>query len=324
MISRGVVYADPSSAPAVEELAADPSGPREVLVRVHACGLCHSDLHVVETGGWGMRFPILLGHEGAGCGTPQGDTVLWLEDGVVQCATVQPLGVSAVEFEGIVRRPRGWYARHTTSLTIGGVLVRREADGVVRGSHEVVLVLPRRGLAVAVLGPRRALIGRIVRSLRAVARDVNGCVAQTPSGGYRLGTRPSASASFVPAGASRVSACSYQGRWLDASNLFGRRGASHLARDLDTAAYGFSRAPRGSYLPSVCSPSWHGSLITARFEYPRHRRPVIVTAHLDGCNRLGASNGRWAVQTTPHWVRRLSLDARYSGAFPDPRIVRPD
>ena len=23
-----------------------------------------SDLHVVETGGWGMKFPILLGHEG--------------------------------------------------------------------------------------------------------------------------------------------------------------------------------------------------------------------------------------------------------------------
>jgi S-(hydroxymethyl)mycothiol dehydrogenase len=37
-----------------------------VLVRVLACGLCHSDLHVVETKGWGTRFPILLGHEGAG------------------------------------------------------------------------------------------------------------------------------------------------------------------------------------------------------------------------------------------------------------------
>jgi S-(hydroxymethyl)mycothiol dehydrogenase len=37
-----------------------------VQVRVEACGVCHTDLHVVETGGWGMRFPILLGHEGAG------------------------------------------------------------------------------------------------------------------------------------------------------------------------------------------------------------------------------------------------------------------
>jgi S-(hydroxymethyl)mycothiol dehydrogenase len=65
-VTRGVVYAEPDAAPVVEELTVDPPGPREVLVRVLACGLCHSDLHVVETQGWGMRFPILLGHEGAG------------------------------------------------------------------------------------------------------------------------------------------------------------------------------------------------------------------------------------------------------------------
>jgi S-(hydroxymethyl)mycothiol dehydrogenase len=65
-VTRGVVYAEPDAAPAVEELTVDPPGPREVLVRVLACGLCHSDLHIVETKGWGSRFPILLGHEGAG------------------------------------------------------------------------------------------------------------------------------------------------------------------------------------------------------------------------------------------------------------------
>ena len=65
-MTRGVVYAEPDAAPAIEELTVDPPGPREVLVRVQACGLCHSDLHIVETRGWGSRFPILLGHEGAG------------------------------------------------------------------------------------------------------------------------------------------------------------------------------------------------------------------------------------------------------------------
>jgi S-(hydroxymethyl)mycothiol dehydrogenase len=65
-VTRGVVYAEPDAAPTVEELTVDPPGPREVLVRVLACGLCHSDLHVVETKGFHMRFPILLGHEGAG------------------------------------------------------------------------------------------------------------------------------------------------------------------------------------------------------------------------------------------------------------------
>ena len=65
-MTRGVVYAEPDAAPAVEELTVDAPGSREVLVRVQACGLCHSDLHIVETKGWGSRFPILLGHEGAG------------------------------------------------------------------------------------------------------------------------------------------------------------------------------------------------------------------------------------------------------------------
>ena len=65
-MTRGVVYAEAGARPTVEEIVLDPPGPHEVVVRVHACGLCHTDVHIVETGGWGMRFPILLGHEGAG------------------------------------------------------------------------------------------------------------------------------------------------------------------------------------------------------------------------------------------------------------------
>jgi S-(hydroxymethyl)mycothiol dehydrogenase len=65
-MTRGVVYAEPGVRPAVEEIVLDPPGANEVQVRVEACGLCHSDVHVVETNGWGMPFPILLGHEGAG------------------------------------------------------------------------------------------------------------------------------------------------------------------------------------------------------------------------------------------------------------------
>ena len=65
-MTRGLVFAEPASRPAVEEITLDAVGPGEVQVRVEACGVCHTDLHVVETGGWGMKFPILLGHEGAG------------------------------------------------------------------------------------------------------------------------------------------------------------------------------------------------------------------------------------------------------------------
>ncbi len=65
-MTRGLVYGEPGARPAVEEITLDAPGAREVQVRIEACGVCHSDLHVVETGGWGMPFPILLGHEGAG------------------------------------------------------------------------------------------------------------------------------------------------------------------------------------------------------------------------------------------------------------------
>jgi len=40
-------------------------GPGEALVRVRACGVCHTDLHYRE-GGISDNFPFLLGHEAAG------------------------------------------------------------------------------------------------------------------------------------------------------------------------------------------------------------------------------------------------------------------
>jgi S-(hydroxymethyl)mycothiol dehydrogenase len=40
-------------------------GPGEALVRVQACGVCHTDLHYRE-GAVNDDFPFLLGHEAAG------------------------------------------------------------------------------------------------------------------------------------------------------------------------------------------------------------------------------------------------------------------
>jgi len=62
---QGVVLAAPGEV-ALEEIAVDPPGPGEVLIRIEATGVCHSDLHVIEEDGWGHPLPVLLGHEGAG------------------------------------------------------------------------------------------------------------------------------------------------------------------------------------------------------------------------------------------------------------------
>jgi S-(hydroxymethyl)mycothiol dehydrogenase len=61
----GVVLSEPKRV-ALEEIRVDEPGPGEVLVRIEATGVCHSDVHVVEEDGWGHRLPVLLGHEGAG------------------------------------------------------------------------------------------------------------------------------------------------------------------------------------------------------------------------------------------------------------------
>ncbi|HEY4464696.1 MAG TPA: S-(hydroxymethyl)mycothiol dehydrogenase [Streptosporangiaceae bacterium] len=49
-------------------------GPGEALVRVQACGVCHTDLHYKE-GGIGDDFPYFLGHEAAGVVEEVGDGV---------------------------------------------------------------------------------------------------------------------------------------------------------------------------------------------------------------------------------------------------------
>jgi S-(hydroxymethyl)mycothiol dehydrogenase len=80
-VTRGLVFAEAGARPAVEEITLEPVGAGEVQVRIEACGVCHTDLHVVETGGWGMRFPILLGHEGAGVVEEVGEGVTGVKPG---------------------------------------------------------------------------------------------------------------------------------------------------------------------------------------------------------------------------------------------------
>jgi Zn-dependent alcohol dehydrogenase len=56
----------------VEEVELAPPGPGEVLVRLHASGVCHSDYNAVD-GTAATRCPAVLGHEGAGVVEAAGD-----------------------------------------------------------------------------------------------------------------------------------------------------------------------------------------------------------------------------------------------------------
>jgi Zn-dependent alcohol dehydrogenase len=61
---RGVVF-DGQDAQLRDDLEVRPPGPGEVLVRIHAAGVCHSDAKVLS-GATTYPLPVVLGHEGAG------------------------------------------------------------------------------------------------------------------------------------------------------------------------------------------------------------------------------------------------------------------
>ncbi|HMS54812.1 MAG TPA: alcohol dehydrogenase catalytic domain-containing protein [Fimbriimonadaceae bacterium] len=63
---RACILEAPGESAVVREVEIDSPGPNEVLVRLVASGVCHTDLTVKMLNGNGMPFPIVLGHEGAG------------------------------------------------------------------------------------------------------------------------------------------------------------------------------------------------------------------------------------------------------------------
>jgi S-(hydroxymethyl)glutathione dehydrogenase/alcohol dehydrogenase len=62
---RAAVLQSPGRELRIETLELDSPGPGQVLVRLEASGVCHSDLHQAD-GDWDDPGPMVLGHEGAG------------------------------------------------------------------------------------------------------------------------------------------------------------------------------------------------------------------------------------------------------------------
>ncbi|MFD5574171.1 S-(hydroxymethyl)mycothiol dehydrogenase [Streptomyces cadmiisoli] len=62
---QGVVALGKNEPVRVETVLVPDAGPGEAVVRIQACGVCHTDLHYRQ-GGIGDDFPFLLGHEAAG------------------------------------------------------------------------------------------------------------------------------------------------------------------------------------------------------------------------------------------------------------------
>lgn len=79
----------------IEEVPTPKPGPGEVLVKVAACGLCHSDLHYLDHGTPTFKKPpLILGHEPSGTVAQLGEGVeKWSEGQRVLLPTIFACGV---------------------------------------------------------------------------------------------------------------------------------------------------------------------------------------------------------------------------------------
>ncbi|MBV1877450.1 MAG: Zn-dependent alcohol dehydrogenase [Pseudomonadales bacterium] len=70
----------------IEEVQISKPGPREVMVRPIAAGVCHSDLHFMD-GSYPYMLPTILGHESAGIVEEVGKDVTYVKkgDSVITC-----------------------------------------------------------------------------------------------------------------------------------------------------------------------------------------------------------------------------------------------
>lgn len=74
VVTQAAVLFGPHEPMQVREVTLADPGPGEVMVKILATGLCHSDLHVIE-GDAAQGFPVILGHEGVGEVVAVGDGV---------------------------------------------------------------------------------------------------------------------------------------------------------------------------------------------------------------------------------------------------------
>ncbi|MGJ7509819.1 Zn-dependent alcohol dehydrogenase [Variovorax sp. GT1P44] len=127
MRSKAVVFRADGVTVHVEDILVDPPGPHEVMIKVGACGVCHSDLSVTN-GTLPLPAPVILGHEGAGvvCQVGEGVTDLKVGDHVIS-SFVNTCGRCRYCTSG---KPNLCDQGNTTPYTLPGAQPRtRDANG---------------------------------------------------------------------------------------------------------------------------------------------------------------------------------------------------
>ncbi len=129
----------------------DPMGPNDVTVRVRAGGICGSDLHYYQDGGFGtvrVREPMILGHEAAG-------EILAVGAGVTHLRTGQRVAINPSRACGHCQYCLRGMPRHCLDMRFNGSAMRMpHVQGLFREryvcpAHQVVPVGEDVPLAIA-------------------------------------------------------------------------------------------------------------------------------------------------------------------------------
>lgn len=172
----------------VQELTLDPPGPGELLVRIEAAGLCHSDLSVVD-GNRVRPVPMLLGHESAGTIEAVGPQVTDLAPGdrVVMVFLPRCGECAECRTEGRLPCSRGSAANNAGELLGGGRRLHRDTGG--SGREDVHHHLGVSGFATHAVVDRRSVVA-IGTDVPAGVAAVLGCAVLTGGGAVINAARP--------------------------------------------------------------------------------------------------------------------------------------
>ena len=189
----------------IEQLELDPPGPGEVLVRIRAAGLCHSDLSVIN-GDRPRPMPMALGHEAAGIVEELGPGVSDLARGDhVVCVFVPSCGHCAPCAEGRPALCEPGAAANGSGTLLSGERRLRRQDGSPVNHH-----LGVSGFAEYATVSRRSLV-KVDPELPLEEAALFGCAVLTGVGAVVNTARLAAGASVAVIGLGGVGLCSLLG-----------------------------------------------------------------------------------------------------------------
>lgn len=237
-IGRPAPYAG-SRPISVAELELDDPGPGELLVRIEAAGLCHSDLSVVD-GNRVRPTPMLLGHEAAGVVEATGPgTTLQPGDRAIMTFLPRCGDCAGCATDGVRPCVTGSASNNEGTLLGGGRRLRRVGHQGPEDLHEVHHHLGVSGFATHAVVDERSVVP-VDDDVPAEVAALMGCAVLTGGGAVLNVLKPYAGSSLAVVGlggvgmAAVLTAAAHEGVDVLAIDPFGPK--RELAAELGATA----------------------------------------------------------------------------------------